>query len=257
MKTRLTEPFFRLGTVQSVREPVLKPDTKNVRKRPSDRLSAKTCTVAVPTESKRGRQEQVPQEVNPQKVKSAYASTSFQADTVNLGHKLVENFKAGRLQEHYSCWEQLTSDPNILHIANGYSIEFHTQPYQSKIPKQFESDKTTKINREVRNMCNKGIIEKIPDNQARFVSNIFTRPKSDNTLRIILDLTELNEFVTYKHFKMDNLPTAIDCSQHNDLTVLVLQRVSKTHTVFYPSVFVLPVYLHWSIPMSSDNFYEK
>ena len=99
-----------------------------------------------------------------------------------------------------------------MQIVNGYSIEFHTQPYQSKIPRQyqFESDKTTKINREVRNMCNKGIIEKIPDNQARFVSNIFTRPKSDNTLRIILDLTELNEFVTYKHFKMDNLPTAID-----------------------------------------------
>ena len=42
------------------------------------------------------------------------------------------------------------------------------------------------------------------------MSNIFTREKSDGSLRIILDLTELNEFITYTHFKMDNLQTAIN-----------------------------------------------
>ena len=47
------------------------------------------------------------------------------------------------------------------------------------------------------------------------MSNIFSRPKSDGTVRVILDLTELNKFVVYRHFKMENLLTAVNLMVKN------------------------------------------
>ena len=39
------------------------------------------------------------------------------------------------------------------------------------------------------------------------MSNIFTRSKKSGGLRVILDLSELNENVLKHHFKMDNIHT--------------------------------------------------
>lgn len=46
--------------------------------------------------------------------------------------------------------------------------------------------------------------------EGEFISNIFVRPKPNGDSRIILDLTKLNDFVQYEHFKMFSLNTAID-----------------------------------------------
>ena len=67
-------------------------------------------------------------------------------------------------------------------------------------------------------MIKKRIIEEINISDAAYISNIFTRPKSDGSLRVILDLTNLNENIEYNHFKMDNLQTAIN---FNDSRMLV------------------------------------
>ena len=53
------------------------------------------------------------------------------------------------------------------------------------------------------------MIEETSAKNVAFVSNIFTGDKADGSLRVILDLSELNEVVTYRHFKMDTLQTAI------------------------------------------------
>ena len=42
------------------------------------------------------------------------------------------------------------------------------------------------------------------------ISNIFSRDKSDGTIRVILDLSILNESVSYEHFKMENLHNALE-----------------------------------------------
>ena len=59
-------------------------------------------------------------------------------------------------------------------------------------------------------MLKKGIICPVTNDSNVYVSNIFTREKPDGSLRIILDLTELNKSVVYRHFKMDNLQMAIN-----------------------------------------------
>jgi len=61
----------------------------------------------------------------------------------------------------------------------------------------------------------KGVIEVIADSQVAFLSNIFAKPKPDGSICVILDLTHLNLFVTYKHFKMDSLQTAINLMTPN------------------------------------------
>ena len=68
------------------------------------------------------------------------------------------------------------------------------------------------------------------------MSTIFVRPKKDGSYRLILNLKPLNEFVSYYHFKMDNIHT-----------LLKLMR---------PGCFMASVNLkdaHYSIPIASED----
>ena len=58
-------------------------------------------------------------------------------------------------------------------------------------------------------MLQNEIIEEAEDTEGQFVSNIFCRPKKDGSVRIILNLKNLNEQVEYHHFKMDTLVHAV------------------------------------------------
>ena len=128
-----------------------------------------------------------------------------------------KEFKAGRLKEKLPFWKTMTTDSNILKAVTGCEIEFDSEPTQQKLPLsyKFPETKKVKISAEVNQMLKKGIIEKINLDENTFVSNIFSKPKKDGSFRIILDLTELNKHVTYRHFKMDTLQTALDLMTPN------------------------------------------
>ena len=132
--------------------------------------------------------------------------------TKENGKKHVEAFKAGRLKRHLKFWQSITYNPFIISLATGAPIEFEATPIQNISPRpfNFNSREWEKINMEVKVMLKKGIIEKVDDSEDVFVSNIFTRNKSDGTLRVILDLSNLNEYVEYKHFKMESIQQALD-----------------------------------------------
>jgi hypothetical protein len=124
----------------------------------------------------------------------------------------AKTFQAGRLKHHYKAWTELTSDPHILKIVTGADIEFDQIPIQHSKPSpyKFSQTKSRQITQEVEVMLRKQVIEIVKKSDVAFVSNIFTRVKADGSLRVILDLTLLNESVTYRHFKMDSLLTAIN-----------------------------------------------
>ena len=64
---------------------------------------------------------------------------------------------------------------------------------------------------ELKAMCDLQIIKKVTFVPGQYISNIFTRPKPDGNVRVILDLSHLNqETVEYKHFKMTSLKTALE-----------------------------------------------
>ena len=62
---------------------------------------------------------------------------------------------------------------------------------------------------EIDKLLAKGVVILAAQVTGEFISTIFLRPKKDGTHCTILNLKELNEFVTYHHFKMDTLEAAI------------------------------------------------
>ena len=56
---------------------------------------------------------------------------------------------------------------------------------------------------------NKKVIIPCESDSFEFVSPIFTTPKKDGNIRLILNLKKLNESVENYHFKMDNIHTAL------------------------------------------------
>ena len=65
------------------------------------------------------------------------------------------------------------------------------------------------INAEIAKLLNKGVVEQTRCVEGDFIFTIFVHPKKDGTYRMILNLKTLNEFVSYYHFKMDNIHTAL------------------------------------------------
>lgn len=105
----------------------------------------------------------------------------------------------------------MTSDPEMLAWVKGIHIdltEFEPQIRQPK-PYHFEANEQAKIALQLDRMLKTGVIEPTEIEQARFISNIFSRPKKDGSVRVILNLKKLNEGVEYHHFKMETLQHAI------------------------------------------------
>lgn len=55
----------------------------------------------------------------------------------------------------------------------------------------------------------RGIIVISDHEEGEFISNVFVREKKDGSFRMILNLKDFNQFITYHHFKMDNINSCI------------------------------------------------
>ena len=119
---------------------------------------------------------------------------------------------AGSIKPRLELWEDVTSDPNVLQNVEGIKIQFDSPPFQDKVPREYKFNEHQKefIEKEIFELLDKNVIVEIEDVSECFVSNIFLRPKPDNKFRMIIDLSDLNKFVTHNHFKMDTLDTATE-----------------------------------------------
>ena len=123
----------------------------------------------------------------------------------------VANFKAGQLSTSYFAWKELTSDPEILETVSGQRIEFNQNPVQLNLPVQpnYSYQQGQFIDSEIQNLLKKGVIVESTHEPSEYISPIFLRPKKDGSHRMILNLKCLNQSVTFQHFKMDTIWTAI------------------------------------------------
>ena len=120
-----------------------------------------------------------------------------------------------KISSKLEFWKTITSDTCVLNCVQGYKIEFETTPFQLRIPKeiQFSLEDDLKIELEISKFSDNGFIEPACHSEDEFMSKIFIRPKRNGGIRIILNLTELNRFVKYEHFKMEhlsNVPNLLD-----------------------------------------------
>lgn len=118
----------------------------------------------------------------------------------------------GRLKNYLSFWKTITSDKSILDIISGANIEFE-RPVQQLYPcKQIQCSNASRleIQKEIDKYLKLGIIEKADHSYGEFVSQIFSVPKRNGGLRIILNLKPLNCDIQYHHFKMENLNSVLN-----------------------------------------------
>ena len=59
-------------------------------------------------------------------------------------------------------------------------------------------------------LLSKGVVGRSPHEEGEWISNVFLHPKPGGEYRMILDLTDLNTFIVYEHFKMFSLQTAVE-----------------------------------------------
>lgn len=123
---------------------------------------------------------------------------------------------AGKLRNHQTFWNSLTTDTNILNIIQGYQIEFTMKPYQYKpritpIPKNMEKAKV--IQDEINSLLQKQAILPVQSHPKEFISIIFLVPKKSGGMRPIINLKPLNRFIETIHFKMETLQTVLNLIQ--------------------------------------------
>ena len=119
----------------------------------------------------------------------------------------VNSFKGGQLSSFCHKWERLTSDASILQIISGNRIEFHSDPPSqvSHPPNSIPRDQMSLVDKEIKSLQDKGVVGSSNHEPGEFISPMFTVPKKDGNVRLILNLKHLNLFIKNSHFKMDTI----------------------------------------------------
>ena len=125
------------------------------------------------------------------------------------------SFQAGKVTENYDSWALLTKDKFILDIIHdGLKIDFFEEPcpFQTYSP-HFTTLESRAIELEIQTLLQKQVISECQREPGDFVSPIFTREKKDGSLRVILNLKNLNNSVYYNHFKLESLDNVLNIIQ--------------------------------------------
>ena len=87
-------------------------------------------------------------------------------------------------------WETLTSDASILQIISGDCIEFLSDPPSqvSPPPNSLPRNHMSLVDKEIKSLLDKGVIVSCDHEPGEFISPIFTVPKKDGNVRLILNL---------------------------------------------------------------------
>ncbi|OXU26260.1 hypothetical protein TSAR_007120 [Trichomalopsis sarcophagae] len=116
----------------------------------------------------------------------------------------------GRLRKFVRSWGDVTSDSFILRCVSGYKIEFCSEVFQSKLPRErkFSREEVRQLEMAIEALRQKGAIEACRSHERQFISSYFIVPKSDGSSRFILNLKQLNKFIETPHFKIEDIRTA-------------------------------------------------
>ena len=124
----------------------------------------------------------------------------------------VKNFEAGQISKHFSDWENLTSNKEILSIVAGLTIEFNSdKPLQiSSISHPLSKSESEIVQVEINKLLEKRGLVISEHEQGEIISPVFLRAKPDGSHRLILNLKKPNEHMEKLHFKMETIYTVIN-----------------------------------------------
>ena len=99
----------------------------------------------------------------------------------------------------------MTSDREILETVSGQCIEFSLTNILNRTGLKLGDF----INIEILMFLHKRVIKHSVYEEGELISSVFLRLEKDGSYRMILNLKSLNQYVTYYHFKMDSIWTAV------------------------------------------------
>ena len=123
------------------------------------------------------------------------------------------HFEGGCISSCLPLWKNLTKDPEILQMVTGLQIEFTFQ--MKGVTTKALPNYGHVIDAEIAHLLSRGVLNIAPKELGDYISPIFLRSKKDGAFRMVLNLKSLNAFVTYHHFKMDTVWTAINMMKPN------------------------------------------
>ena len=130
---------------------------------------------------------------------------------------MAEVYEGGEIRKYSSNWLKLTKDKFVINIVKrGLEIKFADSPVLSaphSYPKNREEVKA--IDTEIQSLLRKNVIQGSSAYPGDHFSDLFTRSKSDGSLRVILNLKKLNKFAATEHFKMDTLQNVVNMIRPN------------------------------------------
>lgn len=119
--------------------------------------------------------------------------------------------RAGRLKNFIQKWELLTSDPEVLDAVRGYRIPFSSLPSMRPHIGQpvFSPSVAVHCDKEIQRLINMGAIVQVEPSATQFLSPFFLKEKASGGMRLILNLKELNTFISPPHFKLEDWRTVV------------------------------------------------
>ena len=102
-------------------------------------------------------------------------------------------------------------------MVSGYKLQFDEIPYQKLTPNRivFSNEDSAIIENEIDKLLQKKVIKACVRESGDYIFIVFIRPKRDNTFRMIMNLKKFNQHLTYHHFKMDTIRTALAMMRPN------------------------------------------
>ena len=109
-------------------------------------------------------------------------------------------------------------------VKEGYRVPFHSLPPLATDPILFSaypnSLREKALTEEIANLVSKGAVELAPHNPG-FYSRMFCVQKASGAWRPIIDLSNLNKFVTITKFKMETTQSVLGSIKKDDWMVSI------------------------------------
>lgn len=143
---------------------------------------------------------------------SAAATAPAAASTSHDSPPILNAVKyAGRLSLFYRRWSQITDDHTILSWIKGYKIKFSSPVVQDTVPvpRAYTDSERIQLIEAIDNLLQIGAVSECKPCCGQYLSSFFLTPKSNGKMRFILNLKNLNRFISPDHFKLEDLRTAL------------------------------------------------
>ncbi len=134
--------------------------------------------------------------------------------------------RAGQLKNFLSEWSKITTDKFVIGIISGYQIPFLKKPFQLTEPPSHSMSEIEidKLDRALQKLISSQAVVHSENEKEQFISPIFGVPKSDGSIRLVINLKNLNEFIQSPHFKMEDYRSACTLVRKDYFLAVVDQR---------------------------------